>query len=355
MLNIMVKKLHILLVVAGFWSANLFSQSVVGIGPNGVSGFPDQIEVGDEVNFSVEIQNKGVTQIDSGIIKVFLGTQHDNSSVVLLDSASIVASSANIIGSGDTRMSQISFNIDTTNADMIIGGNTVVVWPALDGAMTLDSLFVPYSIIPTKVDLGFDFSSNISFPDSVLFNTVDSIVFFIENKDTLPFIGNILLSHQIISDSLPGIHSDIDSTSLSGVSLLPMEKKRVAMPQNFTNPGYRIGGNTVVVWPIGDNITTVDTITGRVTVVEELTSIDTKWPEEKDIKLYPNPSSHTITITFPHKLSLKDIKVYNTLGMKILETKSNRFDISSFSNGFYFISASFDDNKSKVFKVIKEN
>ena len=65
------------------------------------------------------------------------------------------------------------------------------------------------------------------------------------------------------------------------------------------------------------------------------------------IKIYPNPVKYTLNIRY--KL-LEDYIVYNIEGEKVLQGINNNIDVSSLSNGLYFLMI----NKKQIFKFIKK-
>lgn len=65
------------------------------------------------------------------------------------------------------------------------------------------------------------------------------------------------------------------------------------------------------------------------------------------IKIYPNPVKYTLNIRY--KL-LEDYIVYDIKGKKVLEGMNNNIDVSSLSNGLYFLMI----NKKQIFKFIKK-
>ena len=65
------------------------------------------------------------------------------------------------------------------------------------------------------------------------------------------------------------------------------------------------------------------------------------------IKIYPNPVKYTLNIRY--KL-LEDYIVYNIEGKKVLQGINNNIDVSSLSNGLYFLMI----NKKQIFKFIKK-
>jgi PKD repeat protein len=116
----------------------------------------------------------------------------------------------------------------------------------------------------------------------------------------------------------------------------------LANPTNtYSNSGdYTV---TLSVFSCGDTATFSDTIT--VYAVHTMTVLD-----ENLFRLFPNPNSGIIDIN----TTINDfsIKVYNQIGQLVLETKSNRIDISNQVNGVYYVSIEFEGNRLQK-KVLK--
>lgn len=74
---------------------------------------------------------------------------------------------------------------------------------------------------------------------------------------------------------------------------------------------------------------------------------------EKNIKVYPNPSTDKIFISFPESVDVKPIKIF-TLDMKEIGIyKDKTIDVSAFSTGMYIISI--EANGYKMFRKIIVN
>lgn len=72
---------------------------------------------------------------------------------------------------------------------------------------------------------------------------------------------------------------------------------------------------------------------------------------EKQTYIYPNPVKSHIFIS--SKLELKNSIIFNSLGRKLLETKQNKIDISTFSKGLYLVKI-ITDKSFVTKKIIKE-
>jgi hypothetical protein len=116
----------------------------------------------------------------------------------------------------------------------------------------------------------------------------------------------------------------------------------LANPTNtYSNSGdYTV---TLSVFSCGDTATFSDTIT--VYAVHTTTVLD-----ENLFRLFPNPTSGIIDINTT--INDFNIKVYNQIGQLVLETKSNRIDISNQANGVYYVSIEFEGNRLQK-KVLK--
>ena len=72
------------------------------------------------------------------------------------------------------------------------------------------------------------------------------------------------------------------------------------------------------------------------------------------IKIFPNPSSKSISVSIPENIEIENAVIYSVLGQKIMETKSQKtWNISSFTSGIHFLTI--QTNKgTKQFKFVKE-
>ena len=81
---------------------------------------------------------------------------------------------------------------------------------------------------------------------------------------------------------------------------------------------------------------------------------NTDFNFETAIKIFPNPSSKSISVSIPENIEIENAVIYSVLGQKIMETKSQKtWDISSFTSGIHFLTI--QTNKgTKQFKFVKE-
>ena len=69
------------------------------------------------------------------------------------------------------------------------------------------------------------------------------------------------------------------------------------------------------------------------------------------VSVYPNPTSGLINIDT--KKSVKQIKIYNSLGKLSLSTKNTVININEFSNGIYYLSVQFETGEIEREKLMK--
>lgn len=65
------------------------------------------------------------------------------------------------------------------------------------------------------------------------------------------------------------------------------------------------------------------------------------------LKIYPNPVKYTLNISYSN---LEDYIMYNINGKQVLKGTDKTIDVSSLSNGLYFLII----NKKRTFKIIKQ-
>jgi hypothetical protein len=63
---------------------------------------------------------------------------------------------------------------------------------------------------------------------------------------------------------------------------------------------------------------------------------------DSSINIYPNPANDIITIS--KSTSLKEIEIYNSVGLLVLKTQLQQINISNLASGFYHIKIFKNDN-----------
>ncbi|MFD0778023.1 T9SS type A sorting domain-containing protein [Flavobacterium myungsuense] len=85
------------------------------------------------------------------------------------------------------------------------------------------------------------------------------------------------------------------------------------------------------------------------------TLLNTSFIDNEDVSIYPNPTSHIVTIRSKNQIS--KINVFDVLGSIILSANSNSYsfsiDFSSYSKGIYFVTI-LDEFGLRTKKIVKQ-
>ena len=75
---------------------------------------------------------------------------------------------------------------------------------------------------------------------------------------------------------------------------------------------------------------------------------------DKQLLLYPNPTTHSITIQKPKSIEVEEIKIYNSLGQILLITNwKPNIDLSTLSSGLFIVQ--FQTNQGVINKMVLKN
>jgi endonuclease I len=75
------------------------------------------------------------------------------------------------------------------------------------------------------------------------------------------------------------------------------------------------------------------------------TSLSLKQYREVPMVLFPNPTKDVLTIKYGEANNVQSIKIYNQLGVLMLETKNESMSTQDLAQGIYFIEALFDQGR----------
>ena len=154
--------------------------------------------------------------------------------------------------------------------------------------------------------------------------------------------------------------------------MLPtMAISQTASPELVSSAGDSFKNSTYQLdWSVGECVTTTHTA-GSYTVTqgfhqsnyEVATLIDNLNNVAIDVKVYPNPTSDFIIVSFNNFPSSGGhgnvLKITDINGKILLQEKINQqkkqLDFSSYSNGIYFLSVKQGNQLLKSFKIIKND
>jgi hypothetical protein len=69
--------------------------------------------------------------------------------------------------------------------------------------------------------------------------------------------------------------------------------------------------------------------------------------------MYPNPANEILNIT-SNRNTIKNVEIYNIIGKKVIDSKSQNINISGLTNGVYITKIKSDHNRFAVKKFIKQ-
>ena len=95
-------------------------------------------------------------------------------------------------------------------------------------------------------------------------------------------------------------------------------------------------------------------IYNRIGWIENLTILKIPEYQNDELALYPNPTNGILTVK--SKASIQELAIYNSLGQLILSktNQKNMIDISTLSNGIYFLKIFFENRSVETKKVLKK-
>jgi hypothetical protein len=130
----------------------------------------------------------------------------------------------------------------------------------------------------------------------------------------------------------------------------------------FSGPSYnglfRIGNNTIVIWPavFDPSFGIGDSLTATVFVIDTISGIH-EYEMMKDVRFYPVPSSGPLYIYSPSpRLVPKEAMVRNMEGKIIAVAKNpgNGIQTDAWAPGIYFIEIYFDNGLRHTYKVLRK-
>lgn len=137
-------------------------------------------------------------------------------------------------------------------------------------------------------------------------------------KSYLDFYGN------------PIIQTNFDTLNITSLTTFTKKPYNFALNFNIGLQKYSIPYRIVTLI---DGIAQFDS---ALLIIDRTTGINTA-KKETEIKIFPNPSSKTITVDYNFKPNTQ-VAIYNTTGKLLIESKTKTTDVSKLTAGVYFIS-----------------
>lgn len=128
------------------------------------------------------------------------------------------------------------------------------------------------------------------------------------------------------------------------------------------NAHFGIGTATAIdkikiIWPSGIiDVIENPIINQALSVIEGSSPLSLADVGGQKITIYPNPTTNFLNISNLNLLHVKNIKIYNHLGQRLLEstTTQNQIDVSNLSEGLYILTIETTDNKKYSESFIKQ-
>jgi hypothetical protein len=90
-------------------------------------------------------------------------------------------------------------------------------------------------------------------------------------------------------------------------------------------------------------------------LIQQIDAVEEHSMTEKHFSFFPNPAGHTIYVNCPLNYPVLSVKIYNSIGEKVIEMinmNTNTIDVSFLKNGIYFLYCS-DNERLEQYKFIK--
>ena len=244
--------------------------------------------------------------------------------------------------------------------DLYVSGSLIGFPQFLSGAFYLNDGNGLFSI---PFDSGFESAlassfvnaygdiNNDGFPDLVETNADEEQVFLWENK-TINNNNWIKINLEGVESNRDGIGSVIEISANGQTQYRYTHCGESYLSQNSKSEFFGLGDAAIidsikVTWLSGNvNIFKDIEVNQTFNIIEESSTFSNEDINESKISFYPNPSSEVLNIESIN--CLKNIEIYNSLGENLSNLTANecfinRFDISTLSQGVYFINLKFDE------------
>lgn len=191
--------------------------------------------------------------------------------------------------------------------------------------------------------------------DTVCEHSTDSYYVYVKNTGQNPFSGTLYLNFAVDSTGNFSWNYPLPDVVQVSPALAPGDSIPVVHNQTYdTSDAYRVGGNIVVIWPSGQNVTVSDSSRLTHVQVEYCNTVEEK-ADEVHAKIYPNPVHDRVAVEISgNKLKITAIGLYNCMGELLSVTyNSNNVLLGGYPEGIYFIRITFADGTAKAYKVIR--
>ncbi|WP_299664712.1 T9SS type A sorting domain-containing protein [uncultured Polaribacter sp.] len=163
--------------------------------------------------------------------------------------------------------------------------------------------------------------------------------------------GGILNLSQLAFTANPDNGTQSFNGTVSDESVKVMGGGKITLGGDQVDNFKTLANNEKIIAPGGSIEVNYDATTDLTTVTSNA-PLSVKDFATLDFELFPNPSSNFLQIT--SKTTISNVKIYNSLGKMVSDTKEAKVDISGLSRGFYIVKVKDNVGNLGLRKLIKE-
>ena len=208
--------------------------------------------------------------------------------------------------------------------------------------------------------IGFDYHGFLGMPDTVYSGTLQQVGAILKNYSLTPLVQDTV---QLVGyiDTTNG-HVPISFPPFDSINLLPGDTLPVFFGINFLDSQmgghFRIGNNTIVIWPVcyNPNFSTYDSLTATVYVIDTISGLGPEYDLDEGVRCYPVPASGPLFVTSTNpRLRPKSVTIRDASGRIVLVSTTPSFGIEteSWADGVYMLEVTFENGSKRVYKVVK--
>jgi|GEM_PF-985447 len=190
--------------------------------------------------------------------------------------------------------------------------------------------------------------SYINLPDSIYEGqSYDTLYVLITNLGNNQFSDSLSI---FIKQDTTGVDTETlysDSAFIAGGAVITL-----ALDTHLFDPlAYKAGGNTVVIWPVGKNATTFDTLITDFFYVKLGSAPG--YERENDLLIYPNPVKDYMFLD--GMILPGDVRIYTLEGRLVYDQpfKNKRIDVGDLTPGMYLVECRYRNNQRAYKKILK--
>lgn len=189
--------------------------------------------------------------------------------------------------------------------------------------------------------------------DTVAVNTSFPVTYQVENQDTAPYTGSIVLYYELNGDSINQYF--LDSLSVAGLQQGDTTPIRT-VPVLATTARFGGGVNIMVVWPTAQNAINTNELEEQIYVdTLKLANLPPDQLGTQTIDLYPNPVRTVLHLGYGGiKADPQSLHVLDAMGREVYfsDNEFGSIEVQTFSKGMYYVHLRFSDGQEYLGKFL---